>query len=190
MSQSCCISEPSVRCCDVTLRAFQTYQISATPKETIICRGIIEAGKISEFVKTRDGIIYKVENVYSPQGKATSTLGNGWYGNRLIWYFEFKYLTGLTTYNYNTIAGVSDNILKYDIPSGITTLGNYIVANIPAMEHLYVYPTTPPTINSVTFYGRLGNFTIYVPYGSLQAYQTAQNWSKYADRMVEFDATL
>lgn len=114
----------------------------------------------------------------------------GFQSNKLLWYFEFKYLTGLTTYNYNSISGASDNILKYDIPSGITKLDSYIVANIPAMEHLYVYPTTPPTINSVTFFGRLGNFTIYVPYGSLQAYQTAQYWSNYADRMVEFDATI
>jgi len=117
-------------------------------------------------------------------------LGNGWQGNLLIWYFEFKYLTGLTTYNYNSIAHVSDNILKYDIPSGITTLGAYIVANIPAMEHLYVYPTTPPTIRSNTISGRLGNFTIHVPSGSLQAYKTAEYWSVYADRMVGFDATL
>lgn len=58
------------------------------------------------------------------------------------------------------------------------------------MRNLYVYPAVPPTINSSTFYGSLGNFTIYVPYGTLQAYQTAQYWSKYADRMVEFDATL
>lgn len=96
----------------------------------------------------------------------------------------------MKSYNYNTISGAYDNILKYDIPSGITSLGNYAVANIPAMKHLYVYPVSPPVITSATFYGRLGDFTIYVPYGSLQAYQSAQYWSNYADRMVEFDATL
>ena len=96
----------------------------------------------------------------------------------------------MKTYNSNYIAGAADNILKYDIPSGITSLGNYAVANIPQMKHLYVYPVVPPTITSATFFGRLGDFTIYVPSGSLQAYQAAQNWSKYADRMVEFDATI
>lgn len=96
----------------------------------------------------------------------------------------------MKTYNSNYIAGAADNILKYDIPSGITSLGNYAVANIPQMKHLYVYPVVPPTITSATFFGRLGDFTIYVPQGSLQAYQSAQYWSKYADRMVEFDATI
>lgn len=58
----------------------------------------------------------------------------------------------------------------------------------PNLEAIYCYPTTPPTIfinsggNYQTF-DNTNNCPIYVPSESINAYKTADGWSKYADRI-------
>ena len=49
-------------------------------------------------------------------------------------------------------------------------------------------PTVPPTLENVsTFNGMSETCKIHVPKGCLEAYQTAENWSTYADYMVEME---
>ena len=46
-------------------------------------------------------------------------------------------------------------------------------------------PTTPPTAGNSSIFTKVNGLVIYVPQGSLSAYQTATNWSSFADYMQE-----
>lgn len=53
------------------------------------------------------------------------------------------------------------------------------------IEEMYFESIVPPVLESAVGTYKIGNAKIYVPYGSLEAYQTASNWSGWADRMYE-----
>lgn len=96
------------------------------------------------------------------------------------------------------------------LPPNITTLGNYTgqaaritVLHLPAslatiknncfnsnkyLAEIYCHSPTPPTLGNTTMLDNAADYLkIYVPRGSLEAYQTATNWSTAADRMEERD---
>lgn len=79
------------------------------------------------------------------------------------------------------------------IGSGVTTIEGYAfhtAINISPLKGVYLSPTTPPTISNNSFYfDNTTNCKIYVPKGTLDAYKTAENWSTYANRMVEWNPT-
>jgi len=113
-------------------------------------------------------------------------LGNVFTNNSIITYLEIKYFTGITSIAQGNVFKTG-NIVKYDIPSGVTSMGSYAIANLSKLKSLYVYPQTPPTINGSTFFNPPAGMTIYVPKGTLADYQSAQYWSNYASKMVEFE---
>ena len=71
------------------------------------------------------------------------------------------------------------------IPESVTSIGTSAFQNCYSMAEYHLNPTTPPTIQSNTFSGIPSDCIIYVPTGSLSAYRSASNWSKYASQMVE-----
>ena len=113
-------------------------------------------------------------------------MGNAFANNNNIIYLEIKYFTGITSIVQNTVVYTA-NIVKYDIPSGVTSLESYAIANLSKLKSVYVYPQTPPVITGATFFNPPAGMTIYVPKGTLADYQSAQYWSNYASRMVEFE---
>ena len=74
-----------------------------------------------------------------------------------------------------------DNVV---IPSSVTTIRNSVFIKCTSLKTLTAQRPTPPTLGT-------GNFTntalskIIVPVGSLSKYQSATNWSAYADIMEE-----
>ncbi len=95
------------------------------------------------------------------------------------------------------------------IPEGVTSIGNsafstlhsLLILTIPdtvtnietsafyinlSLLKIYIYATTPPTLGASNVFTSFAG-TIYVPKGSLEAYQTATNWAAYASRMVEME---
>lgn len=73
------------------------------------------------------------------------------------------------------------NLNEITIPATITSVGSAI-KNINSCKNLYLYPIIPPTL-SATF--TVSPFIkIHVPAVSLTDYQTATNWSTFADYMV------
>ena len=71
------------------------------------------------------------------------------------------------------------------IPDGVTSIGTGAFQNCYAIEEYHFLSTTPPTLeNKNAFSGIMSGTTIYVPAASLEAYQTATNWSTYASYMV------
>lgn len=84
---------------------------------------------------------------------------------------DFRY-----TYNLKTIV----------VPDNVTTIKADGFNGCSYLTSLYMKSSTPPSLA-----GTLGtvpsSLKIYVPRGSLTAYQTAENWSSYSSKMVEYD---
>ena len=70
------------------------------------------------------------------------------------------------------------------IPSGVTSIGNNAFSTCYGMTEYHLLPTTPPTLGTTVFNYIVSDCKIYVPSASLEAYQTASNWSTYASYMV------
>lgn len=72
------------------------------------------------------------------------------------------------------------------IPPGVVSIGSLAFSGCKGIAEYHVLATTPPALaSSDVFNGMSSDCVIYVPRGCLDAYQTATNWSKYADKMRE-----
>lgn len=81
------------------------------------------------------------------------------------------------------------SLTEITIPNEVTEIQYNAFNNCLGMEHYYMFPTTPPTMSDVSsFSGIPDGCKIHVPKGCLEAYQSAENWSIYADYMVEMEA--
>ena len=72
------------------------------------------------------------------------------------------------------------------IPENVTTILQNCFETF-TLRVLYCKPTTPPVLGSEATIPSNGMLTIYVPRGTLFAYQSATNWSAHASKMVEYD---
>ena len=84
----------------------------------------------------------------------------------------------------NAIYNIS--VLAVTIPSTVTSIGSSAFQYFPSVKEWRILPTTPPTLSNVNAFTPMrDDAVIYVPSGSLSAYQSATNWSTYASKMVE-----
>ena len=72
------------------------------------------------------------------------------------------------------------------VPENVTVFKG-LVSYSNRIEKLYMKPTTPPTLSSSTYIPDNTNLVIYVPRGTLSAYQSASNWSSFSSKMFEYD---
>ena len=78
------------------------------------------------------------------------------------------------------------SLVSVTIPDGVTSIDSYAFAYCYGAKEYYLLPTTPPSLSSPSAFSfNPSDCIIYVPAGSLEAYQTATNWSAYADQMQE-----
>lgn len=78
------------------------------------------------------------------------------------------------------------SLAKITIPASVTSIAGSAFAACYGVSEYHFLPTTPPTLaNTSAFTNIQSDCKIYVPKGSLEAYQTATNWSTYASYMVE-----
>ena len=78
------------------------------------------------------------------------------------------------------------NLLTAIIPVNVTSIGTQAFAGCNSLSELHLKPTAPPALaNSNAFNGIPSDCIIYVPQGSLSAYQQATNWSSYSSKMQE-----
>lgn len=81
---------------------------------------------------------------------------------------------GLTTiYSY---AFSQCDLSTVTIPSTVTALQDSAFSYNP-LEIVYMLPTDPPTVNTKTFSNSSVLESIYVPIGTLEAYESTSNWS-------------
>ena len=91
------------------------------------------------------------------------------------------------------ITSIGNNAFQYcqslasvTIPDGITSIGSSAFSYCYGMKEYHLLPATPPTLSNTNVFNNIPDgCIIYVPAGSLEAYQTATNWSAYADQMQE-----
>ena len=91
-------------------------------------------------------------------------------------------VTSIEDYAFNTCYSLA----SVTIPDGVTSIGVNAFRYCYGVKEYHILPTTPPALtSSIAFSGIPSDCIIYVPVGSLEAYQTATNWSTYADQMQE-----
>lgn len=76
------------------------------------------------------------------------------------------------------------SLKSLNIPAVVTSIGGSAFYNCTSFTTLTLKGTTPPTLGSHAFQKCTTLTTIKVPKASLSAYQSATNWSAYADLMV------
>ena len=90
----------------------------------------------------------------------------------------------VTTINFSAFDGCS-SLVNVTIPSSVTNINGMAFSNCNNLTNITLLPTTPPTLGGNAFMNISANAVFTVPRGSLSAYQTATNWSQYADKMIE-----
>ena len=86
----------------------------------------------------------------------------------------------------NSSFGYCYSLSSITIPDSVTSIGVGAFNGCYGMAEYHLKPTTPPTLaNTNAFDSIPSDCIIYVPAGSLSAYQTATNWATYADYMQE-----
>lgn len=99
-------------------------------------------------------------------------------------------LTSITIPNSVTHIGdytfqACNSLTSIIIPNSMTNIGSAAFIWCRKLANVTLLSTTPPTLSSDAFFNATALTVITVPKGSLSAYQTATNWSQYADKMVE-----
>lgn len=69
------------------------------------------------------------------------------------------------------------------IPVNVASIGAKAFTGCSQLQSVTVRATTPPTMGSNVFESCHSNLVIYVPSGSVSAYQSALGWSTYASRI-------
>lgn len=74
------------------------------------------------------------------------------------------------------------------LPGSITSILGAAFQGCQSLAEVHILAQTPPTAGNVIFNNAPDDFVIYVPQGTLEAYQAAAGWSTYADKMQEASA--
>lgn len=98
---------------------------------------------------------------------------------------RFPHLVGIEIGNAITSIGdwaflTCNGLTSCTIGSGVTSIGTEAFNGCSGLTSITVNATTPPELGSIAFYDT-NNCPIYVPSGSVNAYQSA--WSDYASRI-------
>ena len=78
------------------------------------------------------------------------------------------------------------SLTSLTIPDSVTSIETGAFRSCYGMAEYHLKSTTPPTLSDIDAFGGIpSDCIIYVPQGSLNAYQTATNWATYASHMQE-----
>lgn len=80
-----------------------------------------------------------------------------------------------------------ENLISVIIPASITKIDNSAFSGCTKLESITILAIIPPELPySSTFESTISQ--IYIPAGTLSAYESATNWSAYAGKFVELEA--
>ena len=112
----------------------------------------------------------------------TNIYNNAFYGCESL--REITIPNSITEVN-SSVFGNCSSLVNVTIPSSVTNINGMAFSNCNNLTNITLLPITPPTLGGNAFMNIPTNAVFTVPRGSLSAYQTATNWSQYADKMVE-----
>ena len=91
--------------------------------------------------------------------------------------------SGVTSIETNTFYGCC-SLVNITIPSEVTSIKKSAFQSCYGMAEYHFLPIIPPTLEATSAFSSIqSDCIIYVPSESLEAYQTATNWSTYASYM-------
>lgn len=102
--------------------------------------------------------------------------------------FNGSPITSLTIGSHPTKIGKSmfygcNKLTSLVIPSNISSIEDSAFNQCSGLTSITVNRTTPPTLGGTLVFDNTNDCPIYVPAASVNAYKTADNWSKYASRI-------
>lgn len=74
------------------------------------------------------------------------------------------------------------SLTSVTVPNSVTKIGNYAFYGCRSLTSITINAVAPPTLGTDVFQNT-NNCPIYVPAGSVSAYQSASGWSTYASRI-------
>ena len=125
----------------------------------------------------------ELTNLVVPEG-VTSIGDSAFYG-----------CSGLTSITLpSSLTSIGDRAFRYcsgitsiTLPSSLTSIGNSAFRTCVMLTTMTILATTPPTLSSTNAIST-ATTKIYIPAGTLSAYQSATNWSNFADKFEELPA--
>ena len=79
-----------------------------------------------------------------------------------------------------------DSLVNITIPSNVTSIGYMAFEGCASIKEFHFRSVVPPNLLSANVFSNTpSDCIIYVPQGALSAYQSAENWSDYAERIQE-----
>lgn len=106
---------------------------------------------------------------------ATNTLVEGFLNTTIP-----SYVTSVGMYAFYGLTGLTN----LTIPASVTDIGYGAFCECTGLTNITVLATTPPVLSGTMVFDST-TCTITVPAGCGAAYKAAENWSEYADRIVE-----
>ena len=101
----------------------------------------------------------------------------------------FGYCSGLTSVTIgNSVTSIGYGAFLYcsgltsvTIGNSVTSIGEWAFYECTGLTSVYVWAEVPPTLGTDVFYNVSTRIPVYVPCGSVSAYQSAEGWNKFTN---------
>ena len=102
--------------------------------------------------------------------------------------YAFQGCSGLTSIELpNSVTSIAEGVFDYCggltsivIPNSVTSIGDYAFEYCTGLTSMTVLAENPPTLGIRVFFDVSRSILVFVPSGSIEAYQSANGWNEFA----------